>query len=83
MPLNSAASHPLLCAGQGDYDDARGKYVEAMNTLGYQADLAYNIALCYYKQAQYGPALKHISDIIEVSATSISMHSSPNGGPKW
>lgn len=37
-----------------------------MNTLGYQGDLAYNIALCYHKQKQYGPALKHIAEIIEV-----------------
>ena len=28
-------------------------------------DLSYNIALCYYKQKQYAPALKHIADIIE------------------
>lgn len=60
----------MVCApvwsAQGDFDDARVKYVEAMNTLGYQGDLAYNIALCYYKQKQYGPALKHIAEIIEV-----------------
>lgn len=38
-----------------------------MNALGYQGDLAYIIALsCYYKQEQYGPALKHIAEIIEI-----------------
>jgi len=36
-----------------------------MNTLGYQADLAYNVALCYYKEKQYGPALKQVAEIIE------------------
>jgi len=36
-----------------NYDAARLKFVEAMNALGYQCDLAYNIALCYYKQKQY------------------------------
>jgi tetratricopeptide repeat protein 30 len=36
-----------------------------MATLGYQAHLAYNVALCYYKEGQYGPALKHVADIIE------------------
>ena len=36
-----------------------------MNTLGYQADLACNVALCYYKLKQHGPALKHIAEIIE------------------
>lgn len=47
------------------YDQARLKYQEAMTTLGYQADLQCNIALCYYKVKQYGPALKHIAEIIE------------------
>ena len=36
-----------------------------MNTLGYQADLACNVALCYYKQNQYSAALKTLADIIE------------------
>ncbi len=34
--------------------------------LGYQADLAYNIALCHFKLKQFGPALKFIMEIIEV-----------------
>lgn len=50
---------------EGFYDDARGKYVEAMNSLGYQPELAYNIALCYYRTKQFGPALKHLAEIIE------------------
>ena len=36
-----------------------------MNTLDYQAEVAYAIALCYYQMKQYGPALKHIAEIIE------------------
>jgi hypothetical protein len=32
---------------------------------GTQAHLQYNIALCFYKMKQYGPALKHIAEIIE------------------
>lgn len=47
------------------YADACQKFNNAINILGYQADLSYNIALCYYKQKQYAPALKHIADIIE------------------
>merc|ERR1719410_3025111 len=47
------------------YADAMSKFAEAMNTAGYQPDLAYNVALCYYSQKQYGPALKHIAEIIE------------------
>ena len=40
--------------------------MEALTTLGYQADLAYNIALCHFKLKQFGPALKFIMEIIEV-----------------
>ena len=36
-----------------------------MTTLGYHADVSYNIALCYYKEKQYGPALRSIAEIIE------------------
>lgn len=47
------------------YEEARQKFQEAMNSTGYQCDLAYNIALCYYKMKQLAPSLKHIADIIE------------------
>ena len=54
----------LLYAEQ-KWEEARTKFTEAMQMVGYQADLAYDIALCYYHTKQYGPALKHIADIIE------------------
>ncbi len=47
------------------YEEARQKFVDGVTSLGYSPDLAYNISLCYYRQAQYGPALKHIAEIIE------------------
>ena len=47
------------------FEEARSKFADAMNTLGYQSDIAYNIALCYYMMKQFGPALKHIAEIIE------------------
>jgi tetratricopeptide repeat protein 30 len=50
---------------EGNYENARNRYTEAINTMGYQADLAYNIALCYYKEKQYGPALRNVAEIIE------------------
>jgi tetratricopeptide repeat protein 30 len=31
------------------YDEAKNKFNEALNKTGYQCDIAYNIALCYYK----------------------------------
>ncbi len=52
-----------LVISRVDYDDARQKYADAMHTLGYQADLAYNTALCYFKDKQYSPALKHAGEL--------------------
>jgi len=54
----------VLCK-EGHYEEARTKFTEAMQSLGYQPDLAYNIALCYYRTKQFGPALKHLAEIIE------------------
>jgi hypothetical protein len=31
------------------YEEAKTKFQEALNSTGYQCDIAYNIALCYYK----------------------------------
>ncbi|CAE8596980.1 unnamed protein product, partial [Polarella glacialis] len=45
--------------------EAMKQFSDAMTTTGYQPDLAYNVALCYYSTKQYGPALKHIAEIIE------------------
>lgn len=50
---------------EGNHEGARKLFTTAMNALGYQPELAYNIALCYYQVEQYGPALKHIAEIIE------------------
>ena len=50
---------------EGRFEEARSRFVEAMNTLGYQPELAYNIALSYYKTKQFGAALKHLAEIIE------------------
>lgn len=54
---------------EANYDDARKLFTTALNTTGYQPELAYNIALCYYQVKQYGPALKHIAEIIETGVT--------------
>ena len=54
---------------EANYDDARKLFTTALNTSGYQAELAYNVALCYYQVKQYGPALKHIAEIIERGVT--------------
>ncbi|CAM9370910.1 unnamed protein product [Chrysoparadoxa australica] len=58
-------SYAAISFKEGNYEEARAKYTEAMGTLGYQPDLAYNIALCHYKQQQYGQALKFVAEIID------------------
>ncbi|GLD97276.1 hypothetical protein PINS_up005959 [Pythium insidiosum] len=50
---------------EGNFDNARKKFTDALNILGYQPDIAYNIALCFYKQKQYGNAMRQIAEIIE------------------
>jgi len=50
---------------EGGFDEARVKFMEAIQLDGYQPELAYNIALCHYRQKQYGPSLKYIAEIIE------------------
>lgn len=48
-----------------NYEGALAKFTDAMNALGFKADLAYNIALTHYRMKQYGQSLKHIAEIIE------------------
>jgi len=31
------------------YEEAKAKFQEALNSTGYHCDIAYNIALCFYK----------------------------------
>ncbi|XP_048860490.1 tetratricopeptide repeat protein 30A [Brienomyrus brachyistius] len=50
---------------EGEYEEACKKFIASMQVVGYRPDLSYNIALCYYSQKLYGPAMKYIADIIE------------------
>jgi len=36
-----------------------------MQSMGFNCELAYNIALCYYKTKQLAQSLKYIAEIIE------------------
>jgi len=58
-------AHGCIAYKEAKYELAIQKFTEATSSLGYQADLAYNIALCHYKLKTYGPALKFIAEIIE------------------
>ena len=54
---------------QGDFERAKGHFSNAMASVGWQADLTYNIALCCFGAKQYGECLKHLAQIIERGVT--------------
>lgn len=62
---DTIVAHGCIAYKEAKYEDAISRFQEGMQMLGYQADLAYNIALCNYKLKEYGPALKYNSEIIE------------------
>eukprot|EP00762_Andalucia_godoyi_P000826 ANDGO_03860.mRNA.1 Tetratricopeptide repeat protein 30 homolog len=62
---DAIVAHGCLLYKEGKYEEARRKFHDALNVVGYSAQLLYAIAVCHYKQKQYGAALKHISEIIE------------------
>lgn len=61
VAINKAA----LAFKEGNFAASRTQYTDALNTLGFSPDLAYNIALCYYKEKQFGLSLKYIAEIID------------------
>eukprot|EP00611_Tribonema_gayanum_P021738 TRINITY_DN4238_c0_g1_i1.p1 TRINITY_DN4238_c0_g1~~TRINITY_DN4238_c0_g1_i1.p1 ORF type:complete len:650 (-),score=302.97 TRINITY_DN4238_c0_g1_i1:45-1994(-) len=50
---------------EGKFAEARAQYTDAMNTAGYQPELAYNIALCHYRENAHAAALKGVAEVIE------------------
>jgi len=54
---------------EGEFEKASKKFKESMDALGSQPDLAYNMALCAYKQKNYGPALKSLTEIVQRGVT--------------
>jgi len=52
MPPDSAeavVAQGCILYKEEKYEEAKAKFQEALNSTGYQCDIAYNIALCYYK----------------------------------
>lgn len=50
---------------EGEYEEAKKKFNEALNVLGYRPHISYNIALCTYRLKQYTSSLKIMQEIIE------------------
>lgn len=57
--------HACVAYKEGKYEEALGLFRDAHQTLGFQADVAHNIALCHYQLGDFAPAQKLIADIIE------------------
>lgn len=49
----------------GNYEEALAKFQEAISSLGFKPDLAYNIALTNFRMKQYGPSLQYIAEVID------------------
>ncbi|KAH8861620.1 Tetratricopeptide repeat protein [Schistosoma japonicum] len=50
---------------EGDYAKALQQFQQAIQTIGFQPQLTYNVALCYYQMKQYAQSLKYIAEVIE------------------
>lgn len=50
---------------EGQFEEARQLFTEALHAAPYNPGTAYAVALCHYKLKQYGPALQLLNDIIE------------------
>ena len=49
----------------GNFEDALKMFLVVSDTLGYHSDLAYDIALCYFKMEDYENALMLVEEIIK------------------
>lgn len=49
---------------EGKYDDALAKFSNAYNLIGFEANVAYNVALCHYMLVQHSEAGDIIEEII-------------------
>ena len=50
---------------EGKYEDALVKYSDAFNLIGFDANIAHNIALCHYMLGQYSDVNEIADEIIE------------------
>ncbi|CAM6035461.1 unnamed protein product [Sphagnum compactum] len=50
---------------EGNYMEAYSKFIEAMNVMSFQPELAYNKALCLYRMKHFVQAMKALTEIFE------------------
>eukprot|EP00814_Leptocylindrus_danicus_P015931 CAMPEP_0116017596 /NCGR_PEP_ID=MMETSP0321-20121206/8139_1 /TAXON_ID=163516 /ORGANISM="Leptocylindrus danicus var. danicus, Strain B650" /LENGTH=647 /DNA_ID=CAMNT_0003487813 /DNA_START=53 /DNA_END=1996 /DNA_ORIENTATION=- len=63
-PETIVAEAAILFRG-GYFVAAREKFLEALDIVGYQADLSYGLALCHFKLNANDEAINAVNDIIE------------------
>ena len=49
----------------GEYPRAIERFRTATNVHGYQADLAYSLALCHYQLGELEPTMRYVAEIVE------------------
>ena len=62
---DTICSYAAISFKEEKYQDAIEKYTDAMNTVGFQPDVAYNIALCHYMLSDYEKAIEFITKIVD------------------
>lgn len=60
-----AINYAAIAFKEGNFKSAHKAYSEALSTLGFQAHINYNMALCCYREKQHGQALQHVAEIID------------------
>eukprot|EP00033_Pygsuia_biforma_P003332 GCRY01003651.1.p1 GENE.GCRY01003651.1~~GCRY01003651.1.p1 ORF type:complete len:680 (+),score=215.12 GCRY01003651.1:245-2284(+) len=61
-------SEACILYKEGKFEEAREKYIYAMNSIGFRADIVYSIGLCSYKMGLYGHSMKMVNQVVERSS---------------
>eukprot|EP00003_Mantamonas_plastica_P004635 TRINITY_DN1366_c0_g1_i5.p1 TRINITY_DN1366_c0_g1~~TRINITY_DN1366_c0_g1_i5.p1 ORF type:complete len:531 (+),score=213.64 TRINITY_DN1366_c0_g1_i5:114-1706(+) len=62
---DTIVNHACVLYKEGKFEEAKKEFIESMNSTNYEADVAYDIALCHYRLNEFGEAVGYISEIIQ------------------
>ena len=65
------AAQATLDFKEGNFEESLSKFSDAFNIQGYEAGIAYNIALCHYMLQQHSEASEIVAEIIDRGADQI------------
>ena len=66
------AAQATLDFKEGNFEESLSKFSDAFNIQGYEAGIAYNIALCHYMLQQHSEASEIVAEIIDRGADQIA-----------